>query len=102
MTERMRLLLNEVLPPQIATKLFNGLPVPPESFECISIYFSDIVGFTTLSAMSSPIEVMTLLNDLWLAFDDVIDKYDVYKVDTIGMFCIVIWHWFFMFNAFCR
>lgn len=80
----MRVLLHEVLPPQIAEKLFNGEPVPPEYYECVTIYFSDIVGFTTISARSSPMEVMTLLNDLWLAFDSVIDKFNVYKVDTIG------------------
>lgn len=29
----------------------------PESYEMVSLYFSDIVGFTSLSAMSSPLEV---------------------------------------------
>lgn len=80
----MRMLLNEVLPPQIAEKLFKGQPVPPEYFECVTIYFSDIVGFTVLSARSTPIQVMTLLNDLWMTFDVEIGKFDVYKVDTIG------------------
>lgn len=80
----MRVLLNEVLPQQIAEKLFNGQPVLPEFYECVTIYFSDIVGFTSISACSTPIEVMTFLNDLWLAFDAIIDKFDCYKVDTIG------------------
>lgn len=81
----MRLLLNAVLPHQVAEKLLNGEPILPEFYECVTIYFSDIVGFTLISARSSPIEVMTFLNDLWLAFDDIIDKFDVYKVDTIGI-----------------
>lgn len=82
----MRDLLHEVLPPQIAEKLFNKEPVPPEFFECITIYFSDICGFTTISAQSTPNEVMNLLNQLWTVFDRIIGKMDVYKVDTIGKY----------------
>lgn len=64
----------------VAERLKNGLQVEGEFFECASVLFSDVVGFTKLAAGSTPMQTVTLLNCLYTAFDDIIALYDAYKV----------------------
>jgi len=67
----------------VADALKAGRPVFPELFDSATIYFSDIVGFTTICGMSKPGEVVNMLNELYSQVDTVIVKHEAYKVTSL-------------------
>ena len=83
-------LVCELLPRSVYLQLKQGKSVEPETFDLVSLFFSDIVGFTALAASATPMQIVTLLNDLYSRFDGVIGQHDVYKVATIGDAYIVV------------
>ena len=72
---------------QVAQALQLGLPVQPESYECVGLFFSDIVGYTDLCSQLLPEEVMDLLNRLYTRFDAITRELELFKVETIGEQC---------------
>jgi class 3 adenylate cyclase len=50
----------------------------------VTVMFADIVGFTPMCTSVDPLTVMSFLNNLFSKFDNLLDHYGVYKVETIG------------------
>ena len=63
-------LLYDVFPKHVADALREGRPVEPERKDCVTIFFSDIVGFTTISSSLDPEKVSS--------------AHRIFKVETIG------------------
>ncbi len=78
-----RLLLN-VLPGAIADRLKAGENLIVDRFDAVTVLFADIVGFTSLSARTSPEALVTMLNELFSAFDRLAEKHGLEKIKTIG------------------
>uniref|UniRef100_A0A0K0DDP1 Guanylate cyclase domain-containing protein n=1 Tax=Angiostrongylus cantonensis TaxID=6313 RepID=A0A0K0DDP1_ANGCA len=78
------ILLSRMLPRQIAEKLKLGQSIEPEMYERATVFFSDIVSFAAIAERGSPMNVIDLLNNLYALFDNIIERHDVYKVETIG------------------
>lgn len=81
--ENERLLLN-ILPGPIAQRLRDGEPLIADRFDDVTLLFADIVDFTRLSSRLTPNELVSALNDVFSAFDDLVEHYRLEKVKTIG------------------
>jgi class 3 adenylate cyclase len=68
----------------VAESLIHGERVVAESFDCVTIMFTDLVQFTEICSTSTPLEVVEMLNDLYSLMDSIISSFDCYKVETIG------------------
>ena len=89
--ERIEYLLFNVLPPSIAARLadrdeqdFLGGAAIADAHEQATILFADIVGFTEIAARMSPARVVSLLDRIFGAFDNLAEAYEVEKIKTIG------------------
>jgi class 3 adenylate cyclase len=77
-------LLYSVFPKHVAEALKHGQKVEPENHECVTIFFSDIVGFTDISSSLDPMKISDMLDRLYNSFDTLSHYHDVFKVETIG------------------
>lgn len=78
-----RLLLN-ILPQSIAERLKHEQITIADSYTEATIMFADIVGFTPLSTRLSATELVSLLNKIFSAFDQLSEQHGLEKIKTIG------------------
>ncbi len=78
-----KLLLN-ILPQAIAERLKQNETTIAEYFPEVTVLFADIVGFTALSAVMNPIELVELLNQIFSGFDLLCQRHGLEKIKTIG------------------
>ena len=77
------LLLN-ILPKEIADILKNESRTIADEYDGVSVLFADIVSFTPMSALMTPVELVELLNDVFSYFDMLVENYQLEKIKTIG------------------
>ncbi|MBC7885248.1 MAG: tetratricopeptide repeat protein, partial [Saprospiraceae bacterium] len=77
------LLLN-ILPKEVASELQTSGESKPRHFDEVSILFTDFEGFTSIADKLSPGELVEDLNECFITFDSIIEKYNLEKIKTIG------------------
>ncbi|KAG5321046.1 GCYH cyclase, partial [Pseudoatta argentina] len=82
-------LLHLIFPPDIAKRLWLGETIEAKTYPDVTMLFSDIVGFTSICATTTPMMVINMLQNLYEQFDLYCGQLDVYKVETIGdAYCV--------------
>lgn len=76
-------LLREMIPSKAIKKLQRN-QVVVDKYEMVTVFQSDIIGFTSISAEMTPIRVMRLLNSYYEGVDKLANKHNVYKIRIIG------------------
>ncbi len=77
-------LLGNILPAAIASRLKRDEYPIADQFQEISVLFADIVNFTEYAAARPPESVVELLNRVFFAFDDMVERRGLEKIKTIG------------------
>jgi len=78
-----RLLLN-ILPEETALELKESGAVKANKFESVTVLFTDFEAFTALSEDVNPEVLVNRLGVYFTAFDEIVEKYELEKIKTIG------------------
>jgi adenylate cyclase len=81
---RVQALLLNILPEEVAQRLQTEPYAIADHFDDASILFADVVDFTPLASRLDAREVVEMLDRLFTTFDELVDRYEVEKIKTIG------------------
>jgi adenylate cyclase len=77
------LLLN-ILPKEVAVELQTKGHATPKQYDSVSVMFTDFQAFTVLADNMPPEQLVAELDACFIAFDAIIEKYNLEKIKTIG------------------
>ncbi len=77
-------LLRNILPDEVAQELKSHGYATPRHYESATVLFTDFVNFTRLSAQLTPEQVLSELDECFLAFDEICETFGLEKIKTIG------------------
>lgn len=78
-----KLLLN-ILPRTVAQELKETGLATPQKYQMVTVLFTDFKGFTKLAEQHSPEEIIEELNVTFTIFDEIMEKYGMERIKTIG------------------
>ena len=82
--KRSNAVMETMLPHHIVESLSAGKKVEPTSHDCVTVFFSDIFGFTSIASRLQPIQVMHMLDRLYSKFDELVTFHNLKKIETAG------------------
>lgn len=68
-------MLRRIFPESVINRLNAGQNLIADQHDSVTVLFSDIVGFTELSQSCSTSALMLMLNELFSAFDEALDRH---------------------------
>ncbi|CAH1787647.1 unnamed protein product [Owenia fusiformis] len=85
-------LLYSMIPKSIAIRLKNGEdPINTcEVFDEVTIMFSFLIGFNDICEKVSALDIIQCINSIITLFDNIVEKFDVFKVETLGDACYMV------------
>jgi class 3 adenylate cyclase len=82
--ERSEKLLLNIMPRAVYEEMKDFGSVTPQRFEAATILLLDFVGFTDMAIASDPGAVVAELNDIFSAFDRIVELFECDRLKTIG------------------
>lgn len=82
--ERSDKLLLNILPEDTAEELKEKGSVEAKKYDTVTVFFSDFKGFTKYAENLSPEVLVETIDHYFSKFDDIVDKYGLEKIKTIG------------------
>ena len=77
-------LIERMLPKETAEELKAGVKTKPYFYNKITVLFGDIQGFTRITEQMGRGRLIDRLNQCFLEFDHIVEKYHIEKIKTIG------------------